>query len=217
MLVYPNGEIEGTIGGGKLEFEVIEKAKTALEKKQSVKFNFKLDADLGMSCGGYTEVYIEPLLPELQLYIFGAGHIGKALAQYAPDFGFGVSLIDPRENILDGELPANIKWIKKGYVEACDEIDLNSDSYIVIVSPQHKYDEAILERVAKMPHAYLGMIGSKSKVAKARKRFVEENILSKEILDAVDMPIGIKFNAESPGEIALSILAKMIDVKNAKR
>ena len=107
MLVYPNGEIEGTIGGGKLEFEVIEKAKTALEKKKSVKFNFKLDTDLGMSCGGYTEVYIEPLLPQLQLYIFGAGHIGKALARYAPDFGFSLTLIDPRENIVDEQMFSN--------------------------------------------------------------------------------------------------------------
>ncbi len=104
----------------------------------------------------------------------------------------------------------------RDYTKAAKEIEFNDQSYIVIVTPKHKYDEEILEIVAKKPAAYVGMIGSKNKVAKARERILKEKILTEEELNKVDMPIGIKFNAQTPEEIAISILAKMIDVKNSR-
>ena len=214
MIVYENGSQEGTIGGGSLELKVIEDAQKVMKQKTPQKISYELEDDLSMNCGGFAEVYIEPILPQNQLIIFGAGHIGKALARYAPDFGLQITLVDHRQDLLLSEGLKSLSIINKDYLEALEEVNIDNNTFIVIVTPKHAYDEAILEKVAKFDCAYIGMIGSKTKVAKARKRILEENILTKEQIDKVDMPIGIKFNAQTPEEIAISILAKMIDVKN---
>lgn len=216
MVVFNDGTIEGTIGGGSLEMQVIKDALEVIEGNRAQKFSYDLGDDLAMNCGGYAEVYIEPLLPQQQLYIFGAGHIGKILAKYASDFGFSVILIDKREEIKKDDSLKFTQLNQRDYTEAAKEIEFNDQSYIVIVTPKHKYDEEILEIVAKKPTAYVGMIGSKNKIAKARERILKEKILTEEELNKVDMPIGIKFNAQTPEEIAISILAKMIDVKNSR-
>lgn len=216
MIFYEDKTIEGTIGGGSLEKQVMEDAPKVIESGAPQKFNYNLEDDLGMHCGGYAEVYIEPILPDEQLYIFGAGHVGKALAELATQFGFEIILIDPREEIIKGFEGKSYKIIQQDFVEASKELNFGGNAYIVITTPKHKYDEDVLAQCAKKPSAYVGMIGSKNKVALAKKRFLEENILSQEEIDRVDMPIGIKFNAQTPEEIAVSILAKLIDVKNSK-
>jgi len=216
MIVYEDKTIEGTIGGGSLEMKVMEDAPKVIESGIPQKFSYNLEDDLGMHCGGYAEVYIEPMLPDEQLYIFGAGHVGKALADLASQFGFEIILVDPREEIKRGFEGQPYKFIQQDFVEAAKELASSGKAYIVITTPKHKYDEDVLAVCAKKPSAYVGMIGSKNKVALAKKRFLEENILSPEEIDRVDMPIGIKFNAQTPEEIAVSILAKLIDVRNSK-
>jgi len=129
--------------------------------------------------------------------------------------GFAITLIDNREGIENDIAQDLVKLDSRTYAEAAKDFNFNDQSFIVIVTPKHKYDEEILEICAKKPSAYIGMIGSKIKVAKARKRIIEEKILTEKELEKVDMPIGIKFNAQTPEEIAISILAKMIDVKNS--
>ena len=84
-----------------------------------------------------------------------------------------------------------------------------------MVTYNHANDEAVVEKIAKKPHKYVGMIGSKTKVALAKKRFLEEKIFTQDELDKIHMPIGIKFNAQTPDEIALSIVAQLIDIKNS--
>jgi xanthine dehydrogenase accessory factor len=215
MIVYLDGSLEGTIGGGCLELQVIDDALITIASKQAKTFSYNLEKDLSMNCGGYAEVYIEPILQEEELVIFGGGHIGKAITKYASDFGFNIILIDHRKDIQSFIDLEGFSIINKDYIEALDEVNFNENTYVVIVTPKHAYDEAILEKVAKFDCAYIGMIGSKTKVAKARKRMLEENILTMDELNKVDMPIGIKFNAQTPEEIAISILAKLIDVKNS--
>ncbi|MEZ5149252.1 MAG: XdhC family protein [Bacteroidales bacterium] len=216
MIVYEDKTIEGTIGGGSLEMRVMEDAPHVVESGTPQKFSYNLEDDLGMHCGGYAEVYIEPILPDEQLYIFGAGHVGKALADLASQFGFEIILVDTREEIIKGFQGTSYKFIRQDFVEAAKELAFGGNAYIVITTPKHKYDEDVLAVCAKKPAAYFGMIGSKNKVALAKKRFLEESILTQEEIDRVDMPIGIKFNAQTPEEIAVSILAKLIDVKNSK-
>ena len=216
MIVFEDGSQEGTVGGGSLELKVVEDALSVIANGTASKYSYDLDEDLSMNCGGYTEVYIEPIIPPQKLFIFGAGHIGKALTKYAPDFGFAVTVIDNRAG-LEKEFDQNkIHFLDKEYVEAAIEIEFTGQSYIVIVTPKHAYDEDILAICAKKQFAYLGMIGSKNKISLARKRMVSENILTETELDKIDMPIGIKFNAQTPEEIAISILAKLIDRKNSK-
>jgi xanthine dehydrogenase accessory factor len=214
MLVYADGSIFGSIGGGSVEKQVAIIAQKLIGTKTPEKHAFNLEDDLGMHCGGYMEVYIEPINPMHKLFIFGAGHIGRALARYARDFGFSVTIFDSREKIFDQPEMQEFTCINTDYFEAISEASFDENTFIVIVTPKHSYDEEILAKVAFKKHVYLGMIGSSRKVELARKRFLDEQILTEKQLDAIDMPIGIRFNAETPEEIAISILAKLIDVKN---
>lgn len=214
MLVYPDGTIEGTIGGGSIEKEVIIEARKMMDARDSVKKEFNLGEDLGMHCGGSMEVYMEPLMPQYKLYIFGAGHIGQELARFASQFGFQIIFIDERRDVLDSQENMGYTLIHDSYVRASKVIEFPDDAFIVIVTPNHKNDEVVLSNVAKKKVKYIGMIGSNRKVKLARERFLEEKILSQEQLDFIDMPIGIPIKGETPDEIAISILAKLIDVKN---
>ena len=169
-----------------------------------------------MQCGGLMEVYIEPFKRSPSLYIFGGGHIGQALSNYAVDIGFTVTVFDNRQGIAENFDKQKINFIEGDYFKSIDIAEFDSNTYIVIVTHKHIYDEDILAAVARKPHAYLGMIGSRVKVQTLRKRFIEEKILTQEELDLIDMPIGVPIAAETPVEIAISILAKLIDVKNSK-
>jgi xanthine dehydrogenase accessory factor len=215
MIVYADGTIYGSIGGGCVEKEVAEMAAKLIAAGKPAKVAFDLDADLSMHCGGSMEVYIEPLAPMQKLLIFGAGHIGKTLAGFARELDFAVTIVDPREEIFRDPAFEGFNVVNKDYFLATSEVVFDENTFIVIVTPKHISDEEILARVARQPHAYLGMIGSSRKVDLLKKRFLEENILTKEELEHIDMPIGIKFRAETPQEIAISILAKMIDVRNS--
>jgi xanthine dehydrogenase accessory factor len=216
MIVNADGTVFGSIGGGSVEKEVAEKAVLVIASGKPEKCTFRLEEDLKMHCGGYMEVYIEPINPIQNICIFGAGHVGKAVAWFAREVDFSITLIDPRENIFDGQAQKNYTCINKDYFQAIDEMVFNEQSYIVIVTPKHIYDEDILAKVAHKPHAYIGVIGSSRKIESLKKRFLEERILSREELEKVDMPIGIPFNAETPQEIAISIVAKLIDVRNTR-
>ena len=216
MIVFEDGRLEGTVGGGSIEKRVIDDAIAAIKSQDPVLKEYNLQKDLSMTCGGLMSVYIEPLNKASRLYVFGAGHIGKFVALYAPDMGFETTLIDWRKDIFeDPEKVAYTQWCKP-YIEAIGDIEFDTSTYCVIVTPNHEMDEQILAVLGKKLTAYLGLIGSKRKIDALVKEFLKENILSEEELKRVDMPIGIKFKAVSPAEIAISILAKLIDVKNSR-
>jgi len=214
MVVLADGSIFGTIGGGSVEQEVIGKAVKLIGSGRIEKCSFTLDNDLAMECGGSLEVYIEPLDLVQKLIVFGGGHIGKALVKFASEFNFNITVVDSRENIFQDPLFAGCNCINRDYLTVIDELVFDENCYLVIVTSKHAFDEDILIRVARKPHAYLGMIGSKNKVNSLKERVLKENLLTREELEAIDMPIGIKFNAETPQEIAISILAKLIDTRN---
>ncbi len=214
MIVFTDGSIYGTIGGGSVEKEVSEKAVMLIKTGKPEKCTFSLEKDLGMHCGGYMEVYIEPVIPLKKLYIFGAGHIGRAVAKFAAELNFAITLFDAREGIfLDNEFSAYTS-VNMDYFKAIDNAVFDENTFSVIVTPKHSFDEEILAKIGKKPHAYIGMIGSANKVELLKKRFIKEKILTKIELDKIDMPIGIKFAVETPQEIAVSIIAKLIDVRN---
>ena len=215
MIVFADGSIFGTIGGGSIEFDVVKRAIKLIAVGKAEKCIFKLQEDLGMHCGGTMEVFIEPICPAEKLYIFGAGHIGRALAGFARDLEFAVTVIDPRENIFNEKEFAFCTCVNTEYFQAIEEMDFDSNSYIVIVTPKHVSDEDILARLSHKPHAYIGMIGSKRKVALLKNRFLEEKLMTETELEKVDMPIGLKMLVETHPEIAISILAKLIDIRNS--
>lgn len=214
MLVYQDGSIKGTIGGGSIEFQAIQGALKIISCGLPFSQRFNLENDLKMHCGGTMEIYFEPIGCLPKLYIFGGGHIGKALAGYAPGLGFRPFVFDQRETVFENWALPDVATQTGEYLQIIDSLQFDNNTYVVIVTPQHEFDEKVLFACAQREHAYLGMIGSKRKVGEIRKKALENNILTAEQLAAIDMPIGIPFAAETPAEIAISIVAKMIDVKN---
>jgi len=149
-----------------------------------------------------------------KLYIFGAGHIGKALAGYATGLGFHPFLFDQREGIFESWSLSGGETQTGDFLQIIDSLNFDKNTYVVIVTPQHESDEKVLFACSTHKFAYLGMIGSKRKVAEISKKAIENNVMTAGLLAKIDMPIGIPFAAETPAEIAISIVAKMIDVKN---
>ncbi len=217
MLVFKDGSIKGTVGGGAIEYQVIQDALKVLKQRVPVLKKFGLLEDLQMECGGSMEVYLEPTGTMPELIIFGGGHVGKALAGYASGLGFLTRVIDQRQEIFGGWDVPGVETIAGDYFEIINKLSFSDNTYIVIVTPKHEFDENILLACVPLQCAYLGMIGSKRKVAEIRKKAIEQHKFSPEILDKIDMPIGIPFAAETPAEIAISIVAKLIDVKNKQK
>ncbi len=214
MLVMPDGRIAGTIGGGSVELAAIREALDVLKTGEPKTKVYQLEDDLSMHCGGSVDLYFEPQLIPAKLFIFGAGHVGRALGKFAAAVGFRIIFVDERPDIYKEFQVDGADCLTGDYFDTLEKAEFDKNTYIVITTPRHEYDERILAAVARKPHAYLGMIGSKRKVAEARKRFLAEGLLTEAELDAVNMPIGLPFAAETPEEIAVSIVAKLIDTRN---
>jgi xanthine dehydrogenase accessory factor len=214
MIVFPDGTIKGTIGGGSIEYEVIQDAVRTISCGTPFTKTFHLEEDLKMHCGGTMEVYFETIGCMPRLFIFGGGHIGKALAGYANGLGFRPFVFDQREGIFESWNIPGIETRNGGFLQIIESLSFDNNTYIAIVTHKHDFDETVLLACLTREFAYLGMIGSKRKVAEIRKNALENYNISEAQLNRVDMPIGIPFAAETPAEIAISIVAKMIDVKN---
>ena len=214
MLVYQNSSIEGTIGGGALEKKVIEQALEVLKNNEAKVVIHNLVSELAMCCGGTVELFIEPIMNRKKLYIFGAGHIGKTLAKFAPDLDFDVTLIDERYEAFETEELSECVLIKEHHANAIGRLEFDENTFVVILTHNHAYDREILALTSKKPHKYIGMIGSERKVAIAKKNLIASNILNEQSANRIDMPIGIDIEAITPQEIAISIMAKLIDVRN---
>lgn len=213
MLVYPNGEIYGSVGGGELEKNVIQNALKCLKNGKPELFKHDLLQQHNMCCGGSVEIYIEPIMEKNKLYIFGAGHTGHALARHALSLDFEVVVIDDRKEYLDQLILEGVNKLHLHYSTALPLLPMDEHTYICIMTYSHPFDRDILSYCIKKPFAYLGMIGSQRKVEMTKKMFVEGGIGSAKELEKVDMPMGIDIAAETPDEIAVSILAKMISVR----
>jgi xanthine dehydrogenase accessory factor len=214
MIVYADRKIFGTIGGGVFEKNVIEDAVEIIRTRQPKLFRHDLLQKHNMCCGGTVELYIEPLMNKNKLYIFGAGHLGKALSRYARDFEFDIVVIDDRKEYLDEVDEESIRKMNLPHEEAIALLPFDERTFICIATYSHPFDREILASCMKKPFAYLGMIGSQRKVEITKKRFMETMNFSKEDLEKVDMPMGLDIRAETPDEIAISILSKLIEVKN---
>lgn len=214
MIVTEDGNIIGTIGGGNLEKKVIENALIQIDKNEAKLYKHDLLHQHNMCCGGSVEIYIEPIQKMNKLYIFGAGHTGNALAKIASKMDFDIYVIDDRRSYLDDIHVDGINKLNLDYKKVLSTLPFDEKTYIVIMTYEHSHDRDILSYCIKKPNAYLGMIGSERKVKLTKKMFVEGKLATKAALEKVDMPMGININAEGPEEIAISILAKLIDVKN---
>lgn len=217
MLVKSDGTISGTIGGGNIEKHVIEDALVLFRTEKPILKTYHLAGDLQMQCGGKMTLYLEPVFPSEQLILFGGGHIAKALAPMAAMAGFRVAVTDDREGIFDSWPAGPFEKRSISPKEAVNTIAFNDNCYIVVCTHLHTLDCEITAACAAKPHRYLGMIGSSRKVATAKQRLEEEFKLDSETIGSIDMPIGIPIACESPADIAVSILARLIDIKNSAK
>lgn len=214
MIVSGNGSIYGTIGGGALEKKTIEDAIEVINKKEPKLFRHDLLHQHSMCCGGTVDIYIEPIMKKNRLYIFGAGHTGIALAKHATDTGFEVVVVDDRKEYIEQLNLEGVEKMNLPFDKASGFLPFNKGTFIAIMTYNHDTDRNILANCIKKPHAYLGMIGSRRKVEITKKMFREASIATDEELNAVDMPMGIDIKSESPEEIAISILARLIETKH---
>ena len=202
-------ELLGTIGGGKIESVVINKARELLISGVSESFEYNLTTtdELKMNCGGTMKGYIKVFSPFPKLLICGAGHIGQKLFKVAKTLDFDLKIIDDRE-----ELKVDVPELTLGdFREILTKELIDANTYIVIVTRGHLLDEEVLNLVKNRGAKYIGIIGSKRKIT-ALKETLEKN---EEIRDNIFAPIGLRLSNGTPEEIAIEILAEILKIKNS--
>jgi xanthine dehydrogenase accessory factor len=220
MLVFADGRTVGTIGGGCYENDAFWKARDAIASRKTQLVHYELSDDFaqesGLICGGQMDVYIEPIEPSPELYVIGAGHVGFHLAKLAHDVGFRVHVVDDREKFANPErFPNAVEVVADDIPGWIARTVLPSHAYAVIVTRGHTNDLEALRALAPRELRYVGLIGSRAKVARIYDALAADG-MPPEHLARVHAPIGLDIGAVTPQEIAVSILAELIAVKHGK-
>lgn len=212
MAVFSDG-IEGTIGGGIVEFEVIKEARKRFETGENSEFEYGMGPNdpLKLACGGSVKGFIKIFKPSNKLLVIGAGHISRELTYIAKCLDFDITVVDDRDDytelngieVLTGDVAGHIKNMK-----------LPKNTYVVIASRGHSVDKVALKEVIMQDIKYIGMIGSKAKVTQVTKELLIEGI-NLEYFEKLYAPIGLNFSDGTPAEIAMEILAEILKVKNS--
>ncbi len=210
MIVTKQKEIFGTIGGGKLEFQVIDEALIAIEENKIKELSYTLGPKFEQCCGGKVELIIEPMNQSPELYLFGAGHIGVALCEILKDTRFNITLLDIRKNWRKTiEIDKNITYSDLEFDVYKQTINWGPNCYIAIMTHDHKLDFEITALALHSETKYIGLIGSKTK----KNKF--NNLLRNELnfetgISPVHCPIGLDIGGHTPKEIAISIAAELL-------
>lgn len=219
MLVYPDGAIVGSVGGGEMELQIIAAAKQAIADGQPRYLDMTLSNEARgdpLICGGAMEFFVEPLLTAPTLVIVGAGHIGVAVAQLAKTLGFRIIVLDDRPEFVTPEnFPHADERIAGDIVAQIRDVAITPQTYIVLVTRAHTLDAQLLGAIIEKPAAYIGVLGSQRRVITVKDALKKQGV-SSAALDRIHAPIGIEIHAETPAEIAVSILAEIIQVKSKK-
>ena len=212
MVVWREGGTFGTVGGGHFEAKVIEAALSALETGVPLRYSVHLTRDLGMCCGGAMDVYVEPMRPTDRLILFGAGHVGRATAQFAREAGWSVCVVDDREEQNTPERFPGCERVVTDARQYASQLQADARSWIFLVTDDHAIDQDLLERLVVHDWAWIGLIGSRAKVTKFHLRLRAAGV-APERLARVSGPVGLDIGAETPEEIGISVLAEMIRVR----
>jgi xanthine dehydrogenase accessory factor len=212
MLVFPDGSISGTVGGGELESRVIEVGLEVIADGTPQVVSYSMTdpqrGDPGV-CGGQLEIYVEPIQPPATVIVVGAGHVGKQVALLAKWLGFAVVISDDREEILADPELADVGKMHLGVAESLpDAIKIHSQSYIVLTTRNVEVDVAGLPALLAAKPGYIGVIGSRRRWETTRTKLLEAGVRADQI-DSIYSPVGLDLKGETPKEIALSILAQI--------
>jgi len=222
MVVDKDGLIAGTIGGGITEAKVIEEAKQAMMegKGRFLVYHLTKEAaalDEGAICGGDMKVFIDVLQPKEEVLIFGAGHCAACVSKLAKTVGFKVTIIDDRKEFANQDrFPEADEIIAEETEKVLTHLKVTPSTYIIILTRGHLKDEEVLGSIIRSGAAYVGMIGSRKKNATVFQHLEEQGI-SQDELAKVHAPIGIDIKAQTPEEIAVSIMAEIIQARRKKR
>jgi xanthine dehydrogenase accessory factor len=219
MLVRDDGSILGTIGGGCVEAEVWQAAREVIEQERPRTLSFDLNNqptyDTGLVCGGTLEVFVEPILPIAELFIFGAGHVALSLYKVARTAGFDVTVVDDRESYANRDRYPEAKAVlADDFDRAFSQLSPSDSSYIVIVTRGHRDDMRVLHWALETNARYIGMIGSRRKVITICKELEKQGVPASSFDQRLHAPIGLSIGAITPEEIAVAIAAELIAVKH---
>lgn len=213
MLVYENGSILGSVGGGELESRVLAEARLAMQESRPRLLKYSMvdpsQGDPGV-CGGSVEVFVEPITPKPTLVVVGGGHVGKAVAHLAHWLGFYVVVSDDRPEYCNPEaVPDADQYILGPFADLTRHLKIRANTFFVLTTRNVEIDVPGLPAILDSPAAYIGVIGSKRRWATTRQILLDKGI-KPEILDRVRSPMGVDISAETPEEIAVSIMAEVI-------
>ena len=218
ILIHPDGSFEFTIGGGTFEAEVIRDGLALLAGETDQTHEYKLTKqDIGMYCQGLVKVFFEKYAAIPRLMIFGGGHVGQAISRIAgATHLFDTIVIDDRKEFANREKhPAADEVIHtdRTFTENVPEID--AETYVLILTRCHATDKLLVHKYVDAPAAYIGLIGSEAKIRQFKRELQEEGI-SAQRFERIHAPIGIPIGGKNPAEIAISVLAELIQVKNSR-
>ena len=216
MAVFQNGNIIGSVGGGMIEHNVINKCIECLKSEMDYNFEYTLndEGNIGMQCGGTAYGYIKIFKPKPKLIIIGGGHIGLSLFKIAKTLDFYTIVIDDREEFANANRFECVDEVYSGDIaNIINNIDINDNTYIVIATRSYEGDLISLRSVINKNPMYIGMIGSMKKWIKVKETLLNEDI-SEEKLKNVYAPVGINISSNSVEEIAFGIMAEILLVKN---
>jgi xanthine dehydrogenase accessory factor len=220
MLVLGDGRVIGTIGGGRVEKEVTDAAVALLAEGAAARpklLRYHLTHELAMCCGGEMEVFVEPLVPAPPLIICGGGHVAHALVPLARRCGFAPILVEEAEEMASAERFPDAERIVDSFdVRDWSEVPLDDRSYVVVVTRDHAQDQALLEQLIGRELAYLGLIGSRRKIEMFKQRLSARGV-DPARFERLHAPIGLDIGAETPEEIAVAIVAELIQARAARR
>lgn len=217
MLVYPDGTFIGTVGGGEMESRVIAEALDALSAQKTKKLSYAMvdpkAGDPGV-CGGTVEIYVEPIYAKPSLVVVGGGHVGRAVAHLGKWLGFRIIVSDDRPEFCTPEAnPDADQFLVASLKQLPQAMNITANTYLVLTTRGVPVDVPGLPALLESEAGYIGVIGSKKRWLTTRKALMEVGV-SEDRLDKVFSPIGIELRAETPEEIAVSILAEILMVRN---
>jgi len=219
MIVTAEGRNYGTVGGGKVETKAIAEAQAMLQSPETSRFvQWNLNKDVGMTCGGIIRLFFEAHnAGRWNIVVFGAGHVSQALTSLLVHLDCHVTCIEPRQEWID-RLPRSPQLTAIVSSEMPSIVaQLPDDAFVVLMTMGHTTDKPILIEILRTRHfPYLGVIGSNSK-ATVLRRDLEQAGISEEKRASFHCPIGLSIGSRHPHEIAVSIVAQMIQVRDERR
>ena len=213
MLVYPDGSFIGTVGGGEVEHRVLSAVPEVIESGRPKVLAYSMSdpqrGDPGI-CGGQLEIFVEPILPNPLLVVVGCGHVGREVSHLAKWLGFRVAVVDDRPEFCTPEnIPEADEYYPGELNTLFERFDLPETASVVLTTRSVDVDVQILPDLLGHKIPYLGVIGSRRRWATTQAQLSDMGIADEEIT-SIHSPIGLRLNAESPREIAVSILAEIM-------